>query len=163
MSETTRQEMIQKYREGYRELKNALKKIPKEAWDFRPAESEWTIKEIVAHVADAEAHAYIRLRTLFAEPGEIVKPYNQTAYAEKLGYSNQDPELSMKLFKALVKGNYALLGSLPENIEDHKITHPEHGEWNIDSWLESYVNHAQGHIQQIKRNLDKMTTEKSVG
>jgi len=130
--------------------------MPEEAWHFRPNDSEWTIHEIVMHLADAEAHGYIRLRTLLAEPGETIKPYNQNAYAEKLNYSKIDHEIGLKLFKYLRKATGAVLEQLPENIDDNKITHPEQGEWNIDSWLESYVSHADGHIHQIESNLEKM-------
>ncbi|MDF1545754.1 MAG: DinB family protein [bacterium] len=159
MSEPTRQEMTEKYKEGYKLLKSVLKEVPKEGWDFRPGESEWTVREIVAHLADAEIHGYIRLRTLLAEPGETVKPYNQNAYSAKLGYSDSDPELALKLYKGLVKGNYALLKRLPETIDENEVTHPEDGQWNIDSWLDSYVSHTRSHIKQIKRNLERMSAK----
>jgi hypothetical protein len=38
--------------------------------DYRPQIDFWTIRENIHHVCDSEVNAYLRLKTILAEPGK---------------------------------------------------------------------------------------------
>ena len=49
-------------------LSSALRQFPKKMWIYKPANERWNIHEIIMHLADSEASAYVRCRAYIAEP-----------------------------------------------------------------------------------------------
>src|SRR5438105_4189098 len=72
---------LQRYAEGHRELLDALQRLPRSMWHFRPAAGEWTIHQIVMHITDSESNSYIRVRSAIAEPGKRIMAYDEPAWA----------------------------------------------------------------------------------
>jgi hypothetical protein len=67
MELTARKQLVEKYRDGYRMVAEALDKITDRELDVRPAPGKWSAREIVHHLADSEMTSAIRLRRLIAE------------------------------------------------------------------------------------------------
>lgn len=57
-----RDRKIESYGKAHQFLIEALPRFPREMWQFRPAPSEWSIHEIVVHIADSEAASFFRCR-----------------------------------------------------------------------------------------------------
>ena len=72
MTAEKRLEKIELYGHGFELLTAALAEVPKEAWQFKPKPTEWSIHEIIIHIADSEANAAMRARMLAAEPGGFI-------------------------------------------------------------------------------------------
>ena len=79
----------------------------------RPVPEKWSIAEIVAHLADAELAMSWRLRNMLANPGVVLTWWDEAAWAERLGYAQQEASLSAGLFRALRESNLRLLASVP--------------------------------------------------
>jgi len=62
-------------------LADTLQHFPREMWQFTPAPQQWSIHDIVIHLADSEAHGYIRCRRCIAEPGQAVMAYDEHQWA----------------------------------------------------------------------------------
>ena len=54
MNQAERNQKIEEYGRGFEVLTAALDGIPPGAWEFIPAPGEWSIHEIVLHMADSE-------------------------------------------------------------------------------------------------------------
>src|SRR5262245_37583520 len=63
-----RAQRLQEYTEGYSRLRATLADVPAQLWRYKPAEEEWSVREVIIHLADSEVHSYIRCRTILAEP-----------------------------------------------------------------------------------------------
>ena len=61
-------EKIEQYGHGFDLLITALAEVPREAWSYRPASDEWSVHEIIVHMADSESMSALRARKLIAEP-----------------------------------------------------------------------------------------------
>jgi hypothetical protein len=70
MEQQERLQKIESYGNAYSVLVEALKQFPPEMWQFRPSLDQWSIHELIVHIADSEANSYIRCRRFIAEPGE---------------------------------------------------------------------------------------------
>jgi hypothetical protein len=79
----------------------------------RPAPEKWSIAEIVGHLADAELAMGWRLRNMLANPGVALTWWDESAWAERLGYAQQAASLSAGVFRALRESNLRLLESVP--------------------------------------------------
>ncbi len=146
--------MLKSYLEGYESVKKTLLELPAKMWDYKPAEDKWSVKEIVIHLADSEANAYVRCRKIIAESGSDITAYNQNQWASNLNYKQQNIEQALELFKYLRLTTYQLLRSLPDNKWQSFIMHPETGKVTLSDWLTTYTEHVTKHIDQMKKNYE---------
>lgn len=159
-SATGRNAKIEAYGDGPRLLAEAVKKFPREMWQFKPAPNRWSIHEILVHLADSETNAYARARRFIAEPGNSVMGYDQDVWAQKLDYHSQSTDDALALIALVRKMTYALIRNLPEAAWSAKCLHPEHANYTFDRWLEIYANHIPGHIAQMQKNYDAWLAQK---
>ena len=103
MTSDERKLKIKRYGKGYAILKDTLADIPYKVWKFKPTASEWSIHEIILHLADSETNAAQRARLLASEPGRTVMAYDQDKWAINLNYQDQDVEDALKLIKIVRK------------------------------------------------------------
>ena len=151
MSKKDRNGKIKLFGEGYTLLVEALKKFPKEMWTFKPNSENWCIHEIIMHLADSEANAYVKCRKLIAEPNKSIADYNQEIWASSLNYLNHDTKNALELFKLLRHTTYELITSLSESVWTKSIGHIENSIVTLDDWLDLYSVHITGHINQMVR------------
>ena len=130
-------------------LENVLKDIPEHAMNLRPNEQDWSIHEIIIHLADIEANGYIRFRKSIAEPTKAVSPFNPTLWCEELSYFNQDRWEALSIFNLLRRSNYHLLKNLPDDSWLHTVHHPEHGMISTEDLLEIQDDHVNEQIDRI--------------
>ncbi|MDR4505146.1 MAG: DinB family protein [Candidatus Scalindua sp.] len=147
-----RKQAIELFGKGFQQLTEALKQFPKEMWEFKPSGDRWSIHEILVHIADSEANAFVKCRKLIAQPGKSVNDYDQNVWSEALHYREQNIEGSLKLFKWLRQNTYALIKELPDTIWSNASGYGEDGIVTLDHWLEIYANHVTDHIKQMKKN-----------
>ena len=88
MDRKERQEKIELYGRGFELLTEALKDIPFEMWKFKPAPAEWSVHEVLVHLADSESNAALRARKLIVEP---MVPDRVGAWADKRRRKYNDP------------------------------------------------------------------------
>jgi hypothetical protein len=150
METIERQEKLELYARAYDLLVDALAQFPREMWHFRAAPDDWTIHEIVIHIADSEANSYIRARRLVAEPGLAVMGYDESRWAQVLEYNQQDAVNALELFRWLRQSTYDLVKNLPEATWGNTVDHPEAGVINLYDWLETYSRHVPNHIEQME-------------
>jgi hypothetical protein len=158
MTREERRERIESYGRGPALLVEALKEFPRSMWEYKPGPERWSIHEIIVHLADADLSSAIRCRFFIAEPGKVVTPYDQDAWAERLDYHAQNAADALELFKWIRKTTYDLLKLQPDSVFANTIRHPEHGDITLDWWLEIYDDHVKKHIGQMRRNYDTWAT-----
>ncbi len=152
MNKEDRQAKIEQYGQGYDLLIAALKDVPKEAWEFKPSPKDWSVKEVVVHMADSESMAALRVRKLIVEPGTTLMGYNESGWADALHYQQQDADDALQIIKYARQSTYRLLQTLPDEVFQHAVVHPEYDEpYTFDKWLTIYSKHIPDHIQQINK------------
>ena len=154
MTKETRDQKIERYKNGYYDLIDALKGFPREMWAFKPSKDRWCIHEILVHIADSEANAFVKCRKLIAEPGKPVNDYQQDIWSHALDYMNQSTDEVLELFKMLRFTTYKIIQSLPDSTWRNAVGHSENKTVTLDDWLDIYANHIPDHIVQMKKNLD---------
>ena len=73
MNQQERDEKIELYGKGFDLLLESLKDIPREMWKFKPEPKEWSVHEVLVHLADSESNAALRARKLIVEPGGSIE------------------------------------------------------------------------------------------
>jgi hypothetical protein len=153
MNARERNEKIELYGRGYDLLKAALADIPRAAWLFKPEPKEWSVHEVLIHLADSESNAALRARKLIVEPGGMLMGYDQDKWATELSYHDQSYEDALEIVRLVRKTTYELLRKQPEAVFEHAVKHPEYEEpYTFEQWLNIYSAHIPGHIEQIQNN-----------
>jgi hypothetical protein len=150
MDSKSRQAMVEKYRDGYRVVSDALQGISDRELDARPAPGKWSAREIVHHLADSEMTSAIRLRRVLAEDRPLIQGYDQEEFARRL-YYDRPIQASLDAFRAARQTTAEILDRLTAADWAREGTHSESGRYTVERWLEIYAVHAHGHADQIRR------------
>jgi uncharacterized damage-inducible protein DinB len=111
-------------------------------------EGGWTVRQVVHHVADSHANAYIRFKLALTEDWPTIKPYDEGAWAN-LADSGQPIEGSLAMIEALHGRWVALLQALAEEDFQRGYTHPQMGRQSLATALALYDWHSRHHTAHI--------------
>ncbi len=150
MESQARRSLIEKYKDGYRAVSDALQRISERELDARPAPGKWTAREIVHHLADSEMTSAIRLRRLIAEDRPVIQGYDQEEFARRL-YYDRPIQASLDAFRLARETTAQILERMTEAEWAREGTHSESGRYTVERWLEIYADHAHNHAHQIRR------------
>lgn len=151
MNSEERKELIQQYKDGYKEVSTALENFPVESLTAHPIAGKWSAAEIVHHLADSETTSGLRLRRLLVEDHPLIQGYDQDVYANSLNYNRRDIAPSLEAFRA-ARATTAQLFEFMTDADWHKEgTHSESGSYSAEDWLKIYAAHAHNHAAQIRR------------
>ncbi len=135
-------------------LSAALRQFPKKMWLHKPCSDRWSIHEIILHLADSEASAYIRCRRLIAEPGSPVLEFDAARWAGTLGYFHQSTREALEIIRRLRRMTYQLLAALPEQIWENAVELQVTDRMTLERWVEIQERHIPHHIEQMKLNYE---------
>ncbi len=117
----------------------------------RPAPGKWSVLEIVAHLADAELAVSWRIRSAIASPGVALAWWDESIWAERLGYQRVPWRTSLARFKALRLANLALLRSIPPAAWDSCYgTHEKRGRQSVRDFVTLKAAHDLNHLHQVR-------------
>jgi hypothetical protein len=156
-----RRRKIESYAAGFDELMQVLDEIPKAMWMFKPSPVDWSIHEVIIHLADSESNSMVRFRRPVAEPGSSVMAYDQDAWTDSLYYALQSTDTALATLKAVRQSTSEMLRLFPESVWSNVIQHPENGTMTLDDVLLLYEAHIPGHIRQIRENYDRWLAQQS--
>jgi hypothetical protein len=150
-------EQINTFEMAPAEIASAIEGLSETEMHFIPEIGEWSVHEIIIHLADSEAGAYWRLRKTLAEKEAMLPVYDQEAWMHNLSYRIQDRRLALQLFAALRASSAALLRLVPEHAWERTSIHPEHGEMSVYDLFNLYLDHSHTHLQQIEHLKQALT------
>jgi len=150
MDLATRRNLINRYKDGPREVRAVLEGITETELDARPASDAWTAREVAHHLADSEMTSAIRLRRLLAEDRPLIAGYDEQEFARRLHYE-RPVEASLDALDAARRSTAAILDRLTEDEWAREGTHSESGRYTVEDWLAIYAAHAHDHAEQIRR------------
>lgn len=110
----------------------------------------WTVRQLVHHVADSHANAYIRFKLALTEANPTIKPYNEKEWAH-LADSRLSVDVSLRLVAGIHTRWIALLESMNEADFERGFVHPDNGPQSLNVALAIYSWHSLHHTAHITR------------
>jgi len=150
--------LLDQYEAGTDLPARAIARLTAAELDAVPATGGWTIRQIVAHLADSEVIASERIRRIIAQDNPTLLAYDQEAFARALHYDRIDAALAAELFRLNRQVTTTILRALPASAFERAGTHSETGRVTLADLVRSYVKHVNHHvaiIQQKRRALGK--------
>jgi uncharacterized damage-inducible protein DinB len=110
----------------------------------------WTIRQIVHHLADSHVNGYVRFRLALTEDRPTIKDYDRPRWAELSDSKMADVELSLRLLESLHARWAVLLRTLTDGDFERTYFHPKHQrEVRLDETIALYAHHGRHHSGQI--------------
>jgi uncharacterized damage-inducible protein DinB len=121
---------------------------------YRP--EGWTVRQVVHHVPDSHANAYIRFKLALTEDEPTIKTYAEDRWAE-LPDSKAPIAVSLGLLDSLHDRWLRLLRSFTDEQWKRTFRHPEHGPMTLEKTLALYAWHGRHHVAHITELRKRMS------
>lgn len=153
-------EMVQRYvMQGLESspvvLGQLLKQAKPDAWDRRPDPERFTLREVVAHMADWDGIFLERIEKIAKQEGAAIQSRDPDELAAKNKYEASDPQKSLKQYEA---GRAKLMATLkklkPEQWERAGV-HSEYGKMKVVEVAQIVLGHDGYHLQQVAEWINK--------
>lgn len=133
-------------------LSEALHQCPRSMWRYCPGKGRWSTHEIILHLADSEASAYLRCRQFVAEPGTIVHSVNITRWAATPGCCYQSTKDALGVIRCLRKMSWIILRCISDNVWRNVLHDADKGIMALGDWMEVEAKHIPHYVEQIRQN-----------
>jgi hypothetical protein len=121
----------------------------------RYAPDNWSVRELLHHLCDAETVLFDRIRRVISEPRPVIWAFDQDAWANRLAYTERPLRISRDLYQSTRAGilyyaqrHYRQSGHL-------EFVHSETGVRTLKDELEKVASHNQNHLDQIVAALER--------
>jgi hypothetical protein len=161
MSDTA--ELLERFRRGPELMASLLTGVAGREFDFGLAPGKWSIRQIMAHLADSEMMGSMRLRMAIAEDNPTLPHYNQDLWADRLDYHRRKVSECMETFRRVRRENFELLHSMEPTSFSRTCQHPKRGSMTVAALMVMYMEHAENHAVQIKGIRDAYRAAKAAG
>jgi hypothetical protein len=132
-------------------IKQLLDGMPAAILTTPEAPGKWSIREVLAHLADSELVGGYRLRMVLAHDRPQIIGYDQDLWANRLRYSQADIGDAFDQFSALRRANLRLWQNLSPADLVRVGVHNERGEESVGHMRKLYAAHDLLHLRQLER------------
>ena len=148
MTPEERAVLIERYAGSYEALRIALFHLGTYGLDNAP-KGEWTPRQIIHHLADAEVIRGARLRLLLGADEPRIPGFSEHEFVERMDYS-RPLDASWAVLKAATDANIELLTNLTE-AQWQRAGFLDGGErFSLEDWLERAAEHCYEHVSQLQ-------------
>lgn len=134
-----------------RQVVEEVERLPEEVLRFRPAEGEWSIKEVCGHLRD-DAEAWDRRLHMAATlENPLLPSYDQEALVREHNYQAWDIQAILRDLAAFRARTTELLADLVQWNWARTGQHWERGRMSIRQMVEVALAHERAHLEQIRR------------
>lgn len=154
-------ELLERLRRGAELVAVSITGAAGSELDYAPEPGKWSIRQIVAHLADSEMVAGMRLRRIIAEDDPKIEAYDEKAWAANLDYTRRKTSPALETFRRTRAENYELLKDLPMPVFDREGLHSERGPMSLKFLLQLIAEHAENHAAQIRTRRAEFKAQKA--
>lgn len=148
-----RSELLEAYVSTPVTLRALVTRVDSALLKRQPSPDEWSIIEIVAHLADAEEMVIKRIERMLTENDPALPAYNPEDLAGARGYRTRDLNEELDRFTAVRTSLTARLGDIDDDGWQRTGQHEEVGEITVQDMTAHMVAHDAIHLAQIAHIL----------
>ena len=141
-------------REAPQTLARLIDGAPDEILSRRPAPGKWSIRAILAHLAEDELASSWRYRQMIEHSGITLLGFDQDEWARLGDYDSWTPHEALEMFRLLREANLRVFARLtPEEWQCYGI-HAERGRMTVADLARHMAGHDENHINQVRSILE---------
>jgi DinB superfamily len=149
-------EVIESYAAGGNTLRRAVQGLSRDELLARPGPGDWSIQELVIHLADSDAIAIDRMKRILTEDNPPLLYADETAYALRLMPDEQSIEDAITLFDVGRRQWSRVLRMLPDDAFDRQGTHNRAGIVTLGGMVAGYHKHLEHHLVFLREKRERL-------
>lgn len=134
-------------------VQNLLEQIPEARWDEQKEVGRFTVREVIAHLADWDQIWLSRIQKGVDEPGYRVESLDVDQLAIDHQYSLQDPKKTAERYALSRQQMAAFLNSMTPQQFGNTVEHPDFGTVSLEDIANLILAHDIYHIQHLSEFL----------
>lgn len=127
--------------------------IRPDLYDTKLEGDRFTLKEVVAHLADLELTWLDRITTAIEYPGKAVEDFDEACRAIEHKYSEKEIHHELDVFTNRRRDTVDYLLRLAEDDWSNTIIHPTKGEITVIEIVQIITGHDLYHLHQVSEYL----------
>jgi hypothetical protein len=151
---TTRADAIATLQQTPATLVQMTSALPDAALDFRAAPTEWSVREILAHLVDDEMYVMrLRLERIVKEDNPQLTPHDEQRWYTTRNTTRDALAELLVDFAVQRAASLGIIGMLRESDWKREGVQPEYGRFTADGQLAMWAEHDTTHLRQIEATL----------
>jgi uncharacterized damage-inducible protein DinB len=127
---------------------------PDEMLNRQPATGKWSVRAILAHLAEDELVSSWRYRQMIEHSGATLAGFDQDEWARLGDYDSWTPREALEMFRLLREANLRMFrGITPEEWQRYGM-HAERGRMTVADLVRHMAAHDVNHINQVRSLLE---------
>lgn len=152
--------VIDEYEAGGSKLQRSIAELSKQdlLWipPFDAGIGAWSIQQIIIHLLDSDLIWSSRMKLIIAEDNPKILGYDESKFAARLFYQDQDAESAIALFTLNRRQFAKVLRKLPDSSFSRTGNHNERGPITLGDSLEMMVRHVDHHLGFVAKKREKL-------
>lgn len=124
------------------------------AYDIRPDPKRFSMREVIAHLADWEPIFRERMKSALDSPGSAIEAYDEEERAIQKDYASTNPLEQVKVWETERRNTVDFLKSISKEDWKKTVEHPERGTLTIEDIAHTLVCHDLYHFDQLQEMLE---------
>ena len=149
-------DLIEVYAAGGEKLRRAVQGLSRDDVLAHPGPGEWSIQELVIHLADSDAITVDRMKRILTEDNPALLYADETAYVDRLFHDEQSLEDALTLFDVGRRQWSRVLRLLPDDAFSRHGTHNRAGIVTLGGFIEEYIQHLDHHLAFLKAKRERL-------
>jgi uncharacterized damage-inducible protein DinB len=142
-------ELLTAYRGTPRALRGATNGLDHDQLSWRRDESDWSVIEVIAHLADAEDNSHERVKRMLSDDNPAFMDYDEKAWARERDYRSKTLDEVLTRFCDQREAHIVTLMELDEAGWTRTGDHNTMGALTVASITASMICHDMEHLGQI--------------
>jgi uncharacterized damage-inducible protein DinB len=127
-------------------LRQAIAGLSQAELTARPGPGDWSILELVIHLADSDGIAIDRMKRMLTEDEPPLLYADETAYVRQLATHEQSLEDALILFEVGRRQFARVLRALPDEAFERRGIHNRRGTLTVGGTVRDYIKHVDDHL-----------------
>lgn len=146
-------DVIAEFQNSGEQFIKIAKSISAEKMHQSPTNAEWSPANIIHHMADSEAHFYIRYLRVLTENSPTTGFFDENVYPELLQYEKRDVNASIALIESIRASSVSLFNNFSEEDWQRKGFTSEGKEFVLIALIKKGRSHITDHANQLNETL----------
>ena len=149
-------DLLTHYESGPELLHAAVRRAREDQFDRVPIVGQWSIRQLVCHVADFELVYADRLKRVLAEDNPTLFSGDPDAFARALQYDRRNVSEELEIIRLIRQQTVRILRETPLEHFQRTGVHSEAGPLTLETLLERIAGHIPHHVRFVDQKIAAM-------
>ncbi len=140
---------VERYAAGAEAPAQALAGLTTEQVGSHPVPERWSIRQVVLHLMDVDLIGSYRMKRIIAEDNPAFDLFDEVAFAQNLGYEQQDAAAAAEVFRLNRILTADMLRRLSDGDFERTGNHGEVGPVSIGFYVRLFTHHVAHHMRFV--------------